>query len=99
MAIRYKKPIVVVETAYDWREGEVYKSGNPPFPETPEGQAEFFAALLNTVQQTPDNLGKGVFWWEPMAPGAIAKRGMFDDRHNALPVLHVLDPPADSRIP
>jgi hypothetical protein len=30
-----------------------------------------------------------------MASGAIAKRGMFDDQHNALPVLRVTDPPAD----
>ena len=29
-----------------------------------------------------------------MASGAIAKRGMFDDWHNALPVLRVTDPTA-----
>jgi arabinogalactan endo-1,4-beta-galactosidase len=94
MANRYKKPIIVVETAYDWRDGETYKQGKPPFPETPEGQAEFLAAVIKTVQQTPNGLGRGVFWWEPMAAGAIAKRGMFDDQHNALPVLRVTDPAA-----
>jgi hypothetical protein len=26
--------------------------------------------------QAPDNLGKGVFWWEPMFRG----RGFFDDK-------------------
>ena len=93
-ANRYKKPIIVVETAYDWRDGETYKQGKPPFPETPEGQAEFLAAVIRTVQQTPNGLGRGVFWWEPMAAGAIAKRGMFDDQHNALPVLRVTDPAA-----
>jgi arabinogalactan endo-1,4-beta-galactosidase len=89
MANRYKKPLVIVETAYDWREGEVFKQGKPPFPQTPEGQADFFAALIKTALQTPDGLGKGVFWWEPMAAGAIAKRGMFDSQHKALPVLRV----------
>ena len=92
MATRYKKPIIVAETAYDWRDGEVFKQGKPPFPQTPEGQAEFFAAVIRTVEQTPHGLGKGVFWWEPMASGAIAKRGMFDDQHSALPVLRVTDP-------
>jgi arabinogalactan endo-1,4-beta-galactosidase len=92
MAIRYKKPIIVVETAYDWRDGEVFKQGKPPFPQTPEGQAEFFAAVIRTILQTPNGLGKGAFWWEPMATGPIAKRGMFDDQHNALPVLRLTDP-------
>jgi len=95
MAVRYKKPIIVAETAYDWREGEKFKTGKPPFPETPEGQAAFFSALVKTVKETPAGLGKGVFWWEPMSEGAIAKRGMFDDQHNALPVVHVLDPASE----
>jgi arabinogalactan endo-1,4-beta-galactosidase len=89
-ARRYKKPIIIVETAYDWRDGETFKQGKPPFPQTPEGQAEFFASLIQAIQETPGGLGKGVFWWEPMASGPIAKRGMFDDRHNALPVLSVV---------
>jgi arabinogalactan endo-1,4-beta-galactosidase len=90
MATRYKKPIVVVETAYDWRDGEAFKAGKPPFPQTPVGQAEFFAAVVKTVKETPNGLGKGVFWWEPFAEGAIAKRGMFDAQHDALPAVSIL---------
>ncbi len=89
MAIRYKKPIIVVETAYDWRDGEDFKGAKPPYPQTPQGQADFLAALVKTVKETPNGLGKGVFWWEPMADGAIAKRGMFDDQHEALPSVKV----------
>ena len=89
MANRYKKPIIVVETAYDWRDGEEFKTGKPPYPQTPEGQAAFLAALVKTVKETPNGLGKGVFWWEPMAEGAIAKRGIFDDQHEALPAVKV----------
>jgi len=95
MAERYKKPIIVVETAYDWHQGEEFKAGKPPFPETPEGQAEFLATLVAVVKATPNGLGKGVFWWEPMAEGAIEKRGMFDAQHEALPVIDVFDPPAN----
>ena len=93
-ANRYKKQIIVVEPAYDWREGEKFSGRKPPFPETPEGQRDFLTALVKVVKETPGGLGKGVVWWEPMAEGAIAKRGLFDDQHNALPAVHVFDPPA-----
>jgi arabinogalactan endo-1,4-beta-galactosidase len=90
MATRYNKPIVIVETAYDWRDGETFRHGRPPYPQTAAGQAAFFSDLIKTVQKTSKGLGCGVFWWEPMAEGAIAKRGMFDDQHDALPVLRNL---------
>jgi arabinogalactan endo-1,4-beta-galactosidase len=96
MAERYKKPIILVETAYDWHQGEDFKTGKPPFPETPEGQAQFLAAVVAVVKATPNGLGKGVFWWEPMAEGAIEKRGMFDAQHEALPVIDVFDAPGDA---
>ena len=92
MANRYRKPIIVVETAYDWRGGEEFKGRKREFPETPEGQREFLAAVAQVVRETPNGLGKGLFWWEPMAEGPIAKRGLFDDQHNSLPALHVFDP-------
>jgi arabinogalactan endo-1,4-beta-galactosidase len=93
MATRYKKPIFVVETAYDWRDGEMFAGKKPPFPETPEGQKEFLTALVKVVKETPGGLGRGVFWWEPMAEGANAKRGLFDEQHRALPAMQVFDPP------
>jgi arabinogalactan endo-1,4-beta-galactosidase len=93
MAQRYKKPIIVVETAYDWESGEQFTNGKPPFPETPAGQAQFLAAVVQAVKETPDGLGKGVFWWEPMADGAIQKRSLFDTQREALPAIHVFDPP------
>lgn len=91
MATRYKKPIVLAETAYDWRKGEDFR-GKQEFPETPEGQRAFLAAVADVVRQTPNGLGKGLFWWEPMAEGAIAKRDLFDDQHRALPAINVFDP-------
>jgi arabinogalactan endo-1,4-beta-galactosidase len=88
----YHKDVIVVETAYDWRTGEDFAHKKMPFPQTPEGQAAFLNALNKTVRETPNNRGKGIFWWEPFAEGSIAKRGLFDDEHNALPAIHAFDP-------
>jgi arabinogalactan endo-1,4-beta-galactosidase len=90
MANEYKKDIMVVEAAYNWRPAE-YRSKPAPFPETPEGQREFLDEVNRAVLATPNNRGKGVFWWEPaVAPGRNS-RGMFDNDGNALPVISVLD--------
>lgn len=91
MANRYRKPIILAEIAWDWRTGEEFKGKKQEFPETPEGQGEFLLAVVKVVKDTPAGLGGGVFWWEPMADGDIAKRGMFNDRHEALPVIKAVD--------
>lgn len=93
MAETYRKDIIIVEAAYNWRTAE-YKDGGAPFPETPEGQREFLEEVHRAVLATPHGLGKGVFWWEPaVAPAArgISSRGMFDPEGNALPVISVFD--------
>jgi arabinogalactan endo-1,4-beta-galactosidase len=90
----YHKDVVVVETAYDWRTGEDFKGKPAPFAQTPEGQRDFLAALERAVRTAPGGKIRGIFWWEPMAGGAIAKRGLFDDQHEALPAIHVFDRPA-----
>jgi len=43
------------------------------------------------VREAPGGKVRGIFWWEPMAAGGIAKRDLFDDEHNALPAIHVFD--------
>jgi arabinogalactan endo-1,4-beta-galactosidase len=84
----------VVEVAYNWRRAE-YRDEPGPFPETPEGQREFWRQVDAAVRATPHGRGKGVFWWEPaVSPSPIASRGMFDGEGNALPVITVFDPPA-----
>jgi arabinogalactan endo-1,4-beta-galactosidase len=87
----YHKDVVVVETAYDWRTGENFKGKAEPYPQTPEGQRDFLAALDRVVREAPGGKMRGIFWWEPMAGGAIARRALFDDQHNALPAIHVFD--------
>lgn len=87
----YHKSVVVVETAYDWRTGEEFKGKPVPFPQTPEGQRDFLVALNDVVAAAPGGTIRGIFWWEPMAGGGIAKRDLFDDDHTALPAIHVFD--------
>lgn len=87
----YHKNVVVAETAYDWRTGEDFKGKAAPFPQTPQGQRDFLAALDRVVREAPGGKVRGIFWWEPMAGGAIAKRALFDDQHEALPAIHVFD--------
>lgn len=36
-----------------------------PFPMTPQGQADFMAALLTLLHRVPESRGRGFFWWEP----------------------------------
>lgn len=90
MAREYRKPIMVVETAYNWKPGN-YLNRPAPFAESPEGQREFLDELNRVVMQTPDGLGAGVFWWEPAVEGPLRVRGYFDDQGNALPVITVFD--------
>jgi arabinogalactan endo-1,4-beta-galactosidase len=93
MANEYKKPIVVIETAYSW-EPQNYLKKRAPYPETPEGQSDFLKALAEAVAATPHGLGKGVFWWEPAVDGThkdLVPRALFDDKGHALPAMHVFD--------
>jgi arabinogalactan endo-1,4-beta-galactosidase len=90
MAHEYRKDIIVVEAAYNWRPTE-YKNKEAPFPETPQGQRQFLAEVNRIVLETPHGLGKGVFWWEPAVTGGLRSRGFFDDDGNALPVITVFD--------
>ncbi|XID96006.1 glycosyl hydrolase 53 family protein [Paenibacillaceae bacterium WGS1546] len=74
LAVRYGKELVVVETAHPhtledgdgWPNiagaAEADKAG---FPATPAGQAEALELILNTVAQTVNGKGAGVFYWEP----------------------------------
>jgi len=90
MAHEYRKPIILVETAYSWRPDN-YTKKKGPFPETPEGQRDFLQSLIPVVAATPNGLGRGIFWWEPAVRGPLARRGLFDDDANSLPALNVFD--------
>ena len=92
MATTYKKPIVMVEVAY-CSEPTEYREKPAPFPETPEGQKEFLEAVHQLMLETPGNLGRGIFWWEPAVGNmrGIATRDIFDSDGNVQPVIEVFD--------
>jgi len=90
MAKEYKKPIILVEVAYCASPTE-YRKKPGPFPETPEGQKEFLDNVNTIVLNTPDNLGIGIFWWEPATQGGRSTRDFFDEKGNVLPVITVFD--------
>jgi arabinogalactan endo-1,4-beta-galactosidase len=90
MASTYRKDIIIVEAAYNWKPQE-YVGKPAPFPESPEGQRQFLEELRRIVMDTPDDRGKGIFWWEPVVSGRLSSRGFFDDQRRALPVIEVFD--------
>ncbi len=75
IATRYQKEIIVVEVAYPWIvPDEIPEVDDAPdfrehlvpgYPATVEGQKAYLEKLIETVKQTPDNLGKGIYYWEP----------------------------------
>lgn len=91
LALRYRHPLIVVETAANWKPAAGKASGKFEFPETPEGQREFLKAVDAAVRAVPYGLGQGVFWWEPAAEKELRARSFFDEDGNALPVLTALD--------
>jgi arabinogalactan endo-1,4-beta-galactosidase len=99
---RYRKDVMVVETAYPTR-------GTPPstgaaknmiWPLTPDGQKQFLTELIQTVKEAPGHHGIGVNYWHPegtFAPGATGGRGggpdansLFDSKGSPLPAMDVL---------
>lgn len=87
-ALRYKKEIILVETGYYWRTSNYFKNGpTPPYPESPEGQRQWLEAVNEIVLNTPDGLGRGIFWWEPMMAG----RGYFDENNKVQPIIHAFE--------
>jgi arabinogalactan endo-1,4-beta-galactosidase len=90
LALRYRRPIIVVETAYNWTPGD-FIGKKAEFAESPAGQEEFLRAVDSAVHAIPLGLGQGVFWWEPAAENELRGRSFFDDNGNVLPVIHALE--------
>ncbi|GAA2956008.1 arabinogalactan endo-beta-1,4-galactanase [Kitasatospora cinereorecta] len=73
-ASRYKKPVLVAETAYahtladdDGLENNVATAGQlvSGYPATPAGQAANLRDVMNVVEAVPDGRGLGAVYWEP----------------------------------
>jgi arabinogalactan endo-1,4-beta-galactosidase len=109
LAARYRKPLLVVETAYPWTLDDADGVGNfvtsatpleAGYPATPQGQARLLRELCARVAATPGGLGAGLFYWEPDfvavpgGPGDPSENlALFDFRGEALPALEAWRPP------
>lgn len=71
---RYKKDIMIVETAYGFTLDDGDGLGNSFFiaeervggyPATPRGQYDYISDLIEIIKDVPNNRGRGIFWWEP----------------------------------
>lgn len=88
----FDQDVIVVESAYNWRPAEYDEPGRlAPYPETPEGQREFWESVHETLLSVGSEKIKGVFWWEPAVAGGRGGRGFFDADGNAMPVMTVFD--------
>jgi arabinogalactan endo-1,4-beta-galactosidase len=66
MATTYHKDIILVEVAYCWRPTE-YRDKSAPFPESPEGQAQFLDEVNRIVLSTANQRGVGNPLWPAVA--------------------------------
>ncbi len=73
MANEYKKPIVVIETAYSWRAAQLHQEARVPSLRHPRASATSSTRCAEVVAATPNGLGQGVFWWEPAVRGPLAR--------------------------
>lgn len=102
LALRFHKPLFVVETAYPFTLGWNDNTHNlvgmesqllPGFPATPAGQRAFLAMVRERLAAVPDGLGHALLGWEPAwiaAPGegsAVENLAWFDFSGTALPAL------------
>ena len=67
----YGKPILIVETAYAWRESEKGFIDSEQIrlgglPATPEGQRRELEAVMHLVASLPNKMGRGIYYWEPL---------------------------------
>lgn len=75
LAARFKKEIIVAETAYPWTlqyqndgHGNIFgpdKSLLKGFPATPRGQKDFLIFLKKIIKETRNGKAAGFFYWEP----------------------------------
>jgi arabinogalactan endo-1,4-beta-galactosidase len=97
----YGKPVVVVETGFASRNA----NGEPTyeFPKTAAGQRQFLDAVVDAVQDVPNDRGLGAFWWYAEARPSSGlsvweggRYGLFDQNGNLLPAINAfagLNPP------
>lgn len=91
----YNKPIMIVETAYAWRKSkkgfiddEQIRIGG--LPANPIGQRQNLELVMYLVSNLPDDMGRGVYYWEPICiphpeqGGWSENMGLLDENGKAM---------------
>lgn len=74
LALRYRKPLIVVETSYAYTLAngdttpDVFnaeRAAKGGYPATLDGQAHAIRDVVDAVSSVPNGLGRGFFYWEP----------------------------------
>ena len=87
IAATLHKPVAVVETSWPQAGSPDPVPGAPEFPFTPEGQVQFYQALLRAVRAVPGGLGRGVIAWDQ---DSCNWDSVFDAHGAALPAARTL---------
>lgn len=96
MLEKYKKPLIIVETAHPWRRSEdgfvsAEQEKIAGFCAGVQEQKQVLKLLMNIVASLPDNMGKGVYYWEPLVipygegSGWDKNMGVLNEKGEVLP--------------
>jgi arabinogalactan endo-1,4-beta-galactosidase len=96
-AAKYGKPVVIAETGFPFSNPQSDEQ-NLGFPVTQAGQQEFLQAIVDAVQNVPNDMGLGAFWWYAEARPTTGlnvwengRYGLFDQNGNVLPSTSVFN--------
>jgi arabinogalactan endo-1,4-beta-galactosidase len=100
VADAFKKPLLVIETAYPWKNDPHWTDKKHlNWPLTREGQKTFIEDVVAVVRTLPAGLGAGVCYWHPESirvSGLKAWLGgscaLFDDEGRILPAARAFAP-------
>lgn len=85
-----RKPALVAETNWPQAGTPRAAAGAPEFAFTPDGQAQFYHALLGAVRAVPGGRGAGVVAWDV---DTLHWNSLFDAQGRALPAVRALGAP------
>ena len=87
IATDLQQRVMIVETDWPQRGEPEPLPGAPQFSFTPQGQADFYRALIRAVKNVPNNRGVGVIAWDQ---DALKWDSVFDENGRALPGVRAL---------
>ena len=97
MAKGDSKPLLVMETGYNWNPtrkdgtlGQLTNNGPAPYPSTRQGQKDFLLELSAAIKRVQRGKCIGALYWDPMNiidNSQVSNTAMFDFDGKALPAL------------